>query len=111
MVLVVSLVCPEDFVVLAAPGSSNASVDWPEPDLTGWEGPPDLISTHERGTYAIGLYSVTYRRRFAEHDLSVDCSISFEVVGVFCRLLREKKTVVFTQSIHKVGLLKYAQKA
>ncbi|XP_022106237.1 hyalin-like isoform X2 [Acanthaster planci] len=81
-VTVVDLVCPENMTALANPGSKRSSVNWMEPDLTGWNGPTNLTSSANPGSvFMIGTHRVSYQQWFAAYELGLDCSFSVMVVG------------------------------
>ena len=81
--LVVELVCPANVTALANPGSTQARVNWMEPDLTEWDGPTNLTSSSNPGAeFVIGTHHmVSYRQFFAEFNLVLDCSFAVAVVG------------------------------
>ncbi|XP_038051570.1 uncharacterized protein LOC119724542 [Patiria miniata] len=80
-VTVVDLMCPANFTVDAEPGSTNTSVDWMEPVLTGWDGPTNFTSSFSPGDeLEIGSNVVNYRQQF-EYGLILDCSFSVQVIG------------------------------
>ena len=78
----VDIACPANMTIMANPGSASASVNWLEPDLTGWEGLTNFTSSASPGdTFPIGVQEVTYHQYFGVNDLSLECSFFVTVVG------------------------------
>ncbi|XP_038051810.1 deleted in malignant brain tumors 1 protein-like [Patiria miniata] len=81
-VTVVDIVCPANVTALASPGLNRTSVNWIEPDLTGWDGPTNFTSTANPGdSFLIGTHKVTYQQWFAKYGVLLECSFFGTVVG------------------------------
>ncbi|XP_038044139.1 adhesion G-protein coupled receptor G6-like [Patiria miniata] len=81
-VTVVEIVCPANVSALASPGLNSTSVNWLEPDLTGWNGPTNVTSSNNSGDeLLIGTHRVDYQQWFAAYNLHFECSFSVVVQG------------------------------
>ncbi|XP_022088888.1 uncharacterized protein LOC110978300 isoform X2 [Acanthaster planci] len=82
-VTVVNLICPANLdEVFAEPGFTTASVNWREPDLTGWSRPTNFTSSASSGSvFDIGPHEVVYRQWFESYQLVLQCSFTIMVFG------------------------------
>ncbi|XP_038052381.1 uncharacterized protein LOC119725091 [Patiria miniata] len=81
-VTVVGITCPNNITAFASPGLNEASVNWIEPDLTGWGGPTNFTSTASPGDqFLIGTRRVSYQQQFPMYGVSLECSFFVTMEG------------------------------